>query len=65
MGAAAQRRIHQMTPLLTDLGDNATDINTFIRQLGPFSQAGIPALKSLGSSRYPALEPAPGRYVRD
>jgi virulence factor Mce-like protein len=40
----------QMTPVLTDLGDQAPSINTFIEQLGPFSQAGIPAFRSLGST---------------
>jgi ABC-type transporter Mla subunit MlaD len=40
----------QMTPVLQDLGASAPDINQFIRQLGPFSQAGIPALKSLGDT---------------
>jgi phospholipid/cholesterol/gamma-HCH transport system substrate-binding protein len=40
----------QMTPVLQDLGASAPDINQFIRQLGPFSQAGIPALTSLGDT---------------
>ena len=33
-----------MTPVLTDLGAEAPSINRFIKELGPFSQAGIPAL---------------------
>jgi hypothetical protein len=40
----------QMTPVLTDLGAQAPAINRFIKQLGPFSQAGIPALQSLGAA---------------
>jgi virulence factor Mce-like protein len=40
----------QMTPVLTDLGKQAPAINTFIEQLGPFSQAGIPAFQSLGAA---------------
>jgi ABC-type transporter Mla subunit MlaD len=40
----------QMTPVLTDLGAAAPDINRFIKALGPFSQAGIPALTSLGDA---------------
>jgi phospholipid/cholesterol/gamma-HCH transport system substrate-binding protein len=40
----------QMTPVLTDLGDQAPSINRVIEQLGPFSQAGIPAFRSLGST---------------
>jgi virulence factor Mce-like protein len=40
----------QMTPVLTDLGEEAPSINRFIEQLGPFSQAGIPAFQSLGSA---------------
>jgi phospholipid/cholesterol/gamma-HCH transport system substrate-binding protein len=46
LGGLAQ----QMTPVLTDLGNQAPSINTFIQQLGPFSQAGIPAFQSLGST---------------
>jgi ABC-type transporter Mla subunit MlaD len=38
----------EMTPVLADLGDVAPDINRFVQQLGPFSQAGIPAFRSLG-----------------
>ncbi|MCZ4494667.1 MAG: hypothetical protein JWP53_3598 [Conexibacter sp.] len=40
----------QLTPVLTDLNAAAPQINTFIKQLGPFSQAGTPALTSLGDS---------------
>jgi virulence factor Mce-like protein len=43
----------QMTPVLTDLGAEAPSINRFIKQLGPFSQAGIPALTSLGEASIP------------
>jgi phospholipid/cholesterol/gamma-HCH transport system substrate-binding protein len=40
----------EMTPVLSDLGDVAPDINRFLLELGPFSQAGIPALGSLGEA---------------
>jgi hypothetical protein len=40
----------QMTPVLTDLGAVAPDVNRLIQQMGPFSQAGIPALTSLGDA---------------
>ena len=40
----------ESTPVLTDLGANATDINNLIRRLGPFSQAAIPAIDSLGEA---------------
>jgi ABC-type transporter Mla subunit MlaD len=40
----------QMTPVLSDLGAVAPDVNRLIRQMGPFSQAGIPALTSLGDA---------------
>jgi hypothetical protein len=36
--------------VLTDLNAAAPEINTFIKQLGPFSQAGTPALTSLGDA---------------
>ena len=39
-----------MTPVFTDLGDVAPDINRFLLELGPFSEAGIPALDSLGEA---------------
>ena len=34
----------EMTPVLSDLGDVAPDINRLLLELGPFSKAGIPAL---------------------
>ena len=40
----------EMTPVVSDLGDVAPDINRFLLELGPFSQAGIPALDSLGEA---------------
>jgi ABC-type transporter Mla subunit MlaD len=40
----------EMTPVLSDLGDVAPDINRFLLELGPFSQAGIPAVDSLGEA---------------
>jgi ABC-type transporter Mla subunit MlaD len=40
----------QMTPVLTDLGKQAPAINRFVEQLGPFSQASIPAFQSLGAA---------------
>jgi phospholipid/cholesterol/gamma-HCH transport system substrate-binding protein len=40
----------QMTPVLTDLHAAAPQINQFIKQLGPFSAAGTPALTSLGDA---------------
>ena len=40
----------EMTPVLSDLGDAAPDINRFVIELGPFAQAGIPALDSLGEA---------------
>lgn len=40
----------EMTPVLSDLGDVAPDVNRFVLQLGPFSQAGIPAFRSLGEA---------------
>jgi phospholipid/cholesterol/gamma-HCH transport system substrate-binding protein len=38
------------TPVFADLGDVAPDINRMIIALGPFSVAGIPAVKSLGDA---------------
>jgi phospholipid/cholesterol/gamma-HCH transport system substrate-binding protein len=38
----------QMTPVLSDLGAQAPAINRFVKQLGPFSKAGLPAFQSLG-----------------
>jgi phospholipid/cholesterol/gamma-HCH transport system substrate-binding protein len=40
----------EMTPVLTDLNAAAPEINTFIKQLGPFSQAATPALTTLGDA---------------
>jgi phospholipid/cholesterol/gamma-HCH transport system substrate-binding protein len=39
-----------MTPVLTDLGDVAPDVNRLILQLGPFSRAAIPAFDTLGDA---------------
>jgi phospholipid/cholesterol/gamma-HCH transport system substrate-binding protein len=39
-----------MTPVFSDLGDVAPDINRLLLELGPFSKAGIPALDSLGEA---------------
>ena len=38
----------EMTPVLSDLGAVAPDINRMVIQLGPFSTAAIPAFESLG-----------------
>ena len=40
----------QSTPVLADLHTAAPDLNRFTRELGPFSAAGIPAVKSLGQA---------------
>jgi phospholipid/cholesterol/gamma-HCH transport system substrate-binding protein len=40
----------EMTPVVSDLGDVAPDINRFLLELGPFAQAGIPAIDSLGEA---------------
>jgi ABC-type transporter Mla subunit MlaD len=40
----------QATPVFADLGAQAPAINRFIRELGPFSQAAIPALDTLGDA---------------
>ena len=40
----------EMTPVLGDLQAAAPDINRLVRELGPFSTAGIPALTSLGDA---------------
>ena len=40
----------QTTPVLTDLHARAGDINNIVRRLGPFSQAAIPAVDSLGEA---------------
>ena len=39
-----------MRPVLSDLGDVAPDLNRMLIELGPFSEAGIPAVKSLGDA---------------
>lgn len=46
----------QATPVLADLGAQAPQINRFIRQLGPFSKASIPALTTLGEATVPGRE---------
>jgi virulence factor Mce-like protein len=40
----------QMTPVITDLGQAAPGLNRFTEELGPFSKASIPAIKSLGQA---------------
>ena len=40
----------QMTPVLGDLQAAAPDVNRLFRELGPFSQAAIPAITSLGDA---------------
>jgi phospholipid/cholesterol/gamma-HCH transport system substrate-binding protein len=40
----------EMTPVLNDLNAAAPDINSFIKELGPFSEAAEPALTSLGDT---------------
>ena len=40
----------EQTPLLVDLEKAAPDLNEFLRRLGPFSKASLPALESLGDS---------------
>ena len=40
----------EMTPVFTDLGAVAPDINRFLLELGPFSQAAIPAFDTLGDA---------------
>ena len=40
----------QMAPVLEDLQAQAPAINRFFRQLGPFSEASIPAFESLGEA---------------
>jgi phospholipid/cholesterol/gamma-HCH transport system substrate-binding protein len=39
-----------MSPVLSDLGDVAPDINRLLLELGPFSKAAIPAVESLGEA---------------
>jgi ABC-type transporter Mla subunit MlaD len=43
----------QMTPALLDLGKAAPDLNTFVKQLGPFSRSATTSLTSLGSATVP------------
>jgi phospholipid/cholesterol/gamma-HCH transport system substrate-binding protein len=40
----------QMTPVLSDLRAVAPDVNTAVRELGPFSRAATPALTRLGDA---------------
>ena len=40
----------EMTPVINDLGRAAPGLNRFIIELGPFSKASIPAIKSLGQA---------------
>jgi ABC-type transporter Mla subunit MlaD len=40
----------QATPVITDLGTAAPDLNRFLTQLGPFSRAATPALATLGDA---------------
>jgi ABC-type transporter Mla subunit MlaD len=40
----------QQIPLLTELQRAAPDLNTFLRRLGPFSEASRPAVRALGSA---------------
>jgi len=40
----------EMTPALADLDAVAPDVNSFVRQLGPFSQAADPAIARLGAA---------------
>jgi phospholipid/cholesterol/gamma-HCH transport system substrate-binding protein len=40
----------QGAPLFEDLGAEAPNLSRFAKDLGPFSQAGIPAIKSLGKA---------------
>ena len=63
----------EMTPVLPTSATSAPDINRFLLELGPFSQAGIPALESLGDasrprharrSNAPAGDPRPAHASR-
>ncbi len=40
----------EATPVFADLGAQAPNINRMIQNLGPFSEAGLPAVKSLGDA---------------
>src|SRR4051812_12223147 len=49
----------EFTPVLADLRSAAPDLSRFVEELGPFSQASIPALRTLGDAAdvgRPALE---------
>ena len=51
----------QAAPVFEDLGAQAPSINRFIRQLGPFSAAALPSLRTLGEAAKvggPALKAA-------
>ena len=57
----------EMTPVISDLGDVAPDINRMMLELGPFSKAGIPALDSLGEAGkigIPAMQATRSRWPR-
>lgn len=43
----------EMTPAVTDLNRSGEDVSRFIKGLGDFSKAGIPAIKSLGDASVP------------
>ena len=51
----------QATPVLSDLGDVAPDINRLLLELGPFSKAAIPAVDSLARPRRSARPRSPTR----
>jgi hypothetical protein len=40
----------EASPVLSDLGDAAPQLNAFVRDLGPFSEAALPALDTLGDA---------------
>jgi phospholipid/cholesterol/gamma-HCH transport system substrate-binding protein len=40
----------EMTPVLTDVGSVAPDVNRFVTRLEPFSRASLPAFRSLGAA---------------
>lgn len=45
----------EMTPVVSDLGDTAPRLNTLLRQVPPFSRAGIPAIERLGAVAEPGI----------
>jgi ABC-type transporter Mla subunit MlaD len=45
----------EMTPVVSDLGDTAPRLNTLLRQIEPFSRAGVPALQRLGAVAGPGI----------